>query len=239
MILVCLLLALVMTHVVPQFAWLEHTPLRPILGLSLSPATVPVLACVLPGLIVLWWITQWRRSGRLGGGAPQLGWIATIAGSKRIFRWGEAARFAELLRLLVERGVPLDRSLRLAGEATGDRKLKIAATSLADEIHRGTLTKLTAATVRGDADVPTGANFPVLIRLALQHSGDRALLESSLRQAATIYHERAVRAAEWYAEYLPILLTIFIGGACAIGFTLFVLWPYVSMLYELSDWNWN
>jgi hypothetical protein len=60
-----------------------------------------------------------------------------------------------------------------------------------------------------------------------------------LRQAAAIYRERTVRAAEWYTEYLPILLTIVIGGTLTIGFTLLVLWPYVSMLYELSEWNWN
>jgi hypothetical protein len=81
--------------------------------------------------------------------------------------------------------------------------------------------------------------LPILIRLALRHTNDRALLASSLRQAATMYHERAVRTAEWYAEYLPIVLTLLIGGTITAGFTLFVLWPYASTLHELSQWNWR
>jgi len=47
------------------------------------------------------------------------------------------------------------------------------------------------------------STFPLMIRLALFHSGNRELLVSSLRQAATMYRERAIRAAEWYSEYVP------------------------------------
>ena len=64
-------------------------------------------------------------------------------------------------------------------------------------------------------------------------------LASSLRQAALLYHERAIRAAEWYAEYLPIVLTVLVGGTITAGFTLFVLWPYASTLHEFSSWNWR
>ena len=73
-----------------------------------------------------------------------------------------------------------------------------------------------------------------MIRLALFHSANRDLLVSSLKQAATLYRERAIRAAEWYAEYVPILLTIGVGGTVTICFTLLVLWPYTAMLRELA-----
>jgi type II secretory pathway component PulF len=177
-----------------------------------------------------------------------------LAGSGRIYRWGEAARFADLLLLLVERGVPLDQSLQLAGEAAGDRRLRAAALRMAKDVHAGQAVqmRMQAAGGReqgfGTSSLPPASrilnpspisDFPILIRLALQHAGDRALLVAGLRQAAAIYHERTVRAAEWYTEYLPILLTIVIGGTFTIGFTLFVLWPYVSMLYEVSGWNWR
>ena len=76
--------------------------------------------------------------------------------------------------------------------------------------------------------------MPLLIRLALFHSTDRNLLTASLRHAADLYHERATRAAEWYAEYAPILLTIGLGGTVTMCFTLAVLWPYASTLYELA-----
>jgi hypothetical protein len=48
-----------------------------------------------------------------------------------------------------------------------------------------------------------------------------------------------LRASEWYAEYVPMLLTVAIGGTLTIGFTLLVIWPYASALYELAGWNWK
>jgi type II secretory pathway component PulF len=234
-VLVCWLLTFVIMRVMPEFAWIEHTPFRPILWLSHSPYTFPVLAIAAPCFIVLWANQWWWRSGRLGGSTPRLGLLATLTGSGRIYRWGEAARFAELLHLLVERGLPLDQSLQLVGEATGDRRLRAAAEQLAKEIQGGEVVRIANAQAAGQRQ----SDFPLLIRLALQHAGDRALLVASLRQAATMYQERTVRAAEWYSEYLPILLTIAIGGTFTIGFTLFVLWPYASMLHELSAWDWR
>jgi general secretion pathway protein F/type IV pilus assembly protein PilC len=227
-VLVCWLLTIVVKLVVPSFAWIENTPFRPIVWLAHSPATVPLLAVVAPAIVLLYAMFWWWRSGRLGGSSPRLGWLARLAGAGRIHQSNEAARFAELLHLLVERGLPLDETLRLAAEATGDRRLRAAALRMASEVHSGQV-----------AHHFTGAGFPTLIRLALQHAGDRSLLLASLRQAAAMYQERTVRAAEWYTEYLPILLTIVIGGTFTIGFTLFVLWPYASMLYELSEWNWR
>jgi general secretion pathway protein F len=233
-VLVCWLLTIVVKLVVPSFAWIEHTPFKPILWMSDSPYTVPVLAVALPSIVLGWAILWWWRSGRLGGSSPRLGLLATLTGSGRVYRWGEAARFAELLYLLVERGLPLDQSLQLAGEAAGYRRLQNAAIQMAKGIHAGEVVpKSSAQAAKYEADIP------VLIRLALQHAGDRPLLIASLRQAATMYQERTVRAAEWYGEYLPIFMTIAIGGTFTIGFTLFVLWPYASMLHELAGPAWR
>jgi type II secretory pathway component PulF len=253
-VLVCWLLTIVVKVVVPSFAWIEQTPFRPVIWLAHSPATVPVLAVAIPALIVLYAVFWWRRSGRLSGSSPRLGWLATLAGAGRIHRWGEATRFAELLYLLVERGLPLDQSLRLAGEAAGDHRLRAAALGMARAVHSGQVVKqrMQDAGYEGQGfdsssllppsrilDSARAPDVPLLIRLALQHAGDRPLLLAGLRQAAAMYHERTVRAADWYTEYLPILLTIVIGGTFTIGFTLFVLWPYASMLYEMSEWNWR
>jgi type II secretory pathway component PulF len=161
--------------------------------------------------------------------------MAAIAGSGRIFRWGEAARFAELLQLLVERGLPLHHSLRLAAESSGDGRLRAAALMLAKRVHAGHSAHSRSPRV----SISPGPEFPTFIRLALENAGDRQLLRAGLKQAAAMYHDRAARAADWYAEYLPILLTVAIGGTVTIGFTLFVIWPYASMLHELSHWNWR
>jgi type II secretory pathway component PulF len=137
--------------------------------------------------------------------------------------------------LLTEGNVPLDQSLRLSADSTSDRRLRDAARRVADRIQRGEPAWSTNANSRDQA----GREFPLLIRLALYHSTNRSLLTGGLRQAATLYRERAVRVAEWYAEYVPILLTVGVAGTLTMGFTLAVLWPYASALHELAHWNWR
>jgi type II secretory pathway component PulF len=140
-----------------------------------------------------------------------------------------------MLTLLVERGLPLDHALRLAAGATQDADLQAAAQRLADEILHGSAVRNAAAAAGSTAR----QDFPPLIRLALHHLGDRALLAGGLRHAAAVYHDRALRAGEWYAEYLPMLLMVLIGGTLTVGFTVLVIWPYASALHELAGWDWK
>jgi hypothetical protein len=64
-------------------------------------------------------------------------------------------------------------------------------------------------------------------------------MAAGLAEAALVYRERAIRAAEWYSEYVPILLTLAIGGTITLAFALLIFWPYTSMLRELAQWNWK
>jgi type II secretory pathway component PulF len=150
-----------------------------------------------------------------------------------VFRSNQAATFSDLLLLMVERGIPLDHGLRLAADAVDDPRLRTSSYELAEHIQRG------ASTGRAETDdvARLRSSFPLMIRLALYHSGNRELLVSSLRQAATMYRERAIRAAEWYSEYVPILLTVGVAGTLTICFALLVMWPYASLLRELAGLN--
>jgi type II secretory pathway component PulF len=131
--------------------------------------------------------------------------------------------------------LPLDESLRLAADATDNPRFRDRADRLASEIRSGR-----ALQVSGNEPGYTGrSDFPLLIRLAMHHKGDRGLLVGSLRQASAMYRERAIQAADWYAEYFPILMVVGIGGTLTIGFALLVLWPYVATLNELAGWNWR
>jgi type II secretory pathway component PulF len=229
------LLAVILSQVVPTFEWLNQPHFGVLTGLARWPLLVPVLALVVPIVVTVMAATWWWRSGRMNqrrsGPFASLAWLS---GTGRVYRWSQAATFVELLRLLVERGLPLEQSLRLAGDAIDDRRLSTAAVRVADLIERG------AAPWSSGQNLPSpAAELPLLIRVALRQAGDRALLLGGLRQAATMYRERAVRTAEWYAEYMPIALTVAVGGTLTIGFTLLVLWPYASTLYELAGWNWR
>ncbi len=235
-VVVCWLLPLMLISLVPGFQWAGQFHYGPIAWLAHWPYTAPVLMYGVPGLVLIVVAAWWWRSGRLGGArTTRFGWLAWLPGARGVQRWSQAATFAEMLLLLVQRGVPLDQSLRLAGESTDDARLRRAALRLADEARSG---ETVGATGRRDAAARPG-DMPLLVRLALYHAGDRALMSASLRQAADMYRERAVRAADWHAEYLPILLTVAVGGTLTVAFTLLVFWPYTSMLHTLAQWNWR
>jgi type II secretory pathway component PulF len=142
---------------------------------------------------------------------------------------------AELLRLLVERGLPLDQALTLAGDAVDDRKLRSAAHQLAARVRSG---EAAGGPTSGSGSTDR-SGFPLLVRLALRHASDRRLMTAGLDEAAMVYRERAIRAADWYAQYVPILFTVVIGGTITIAFALLIFWPYTSMLREVAQWNWN
>jgi type II secretory pathway component PulF len=235
-IVACLMLAVVFSQVIPRFEWLDQPHFGVFSQLSHWDAIVPILGLIVPCVVTLAAVIWWWRSGRVHGGrGARFAALAWLPGSRQVQRWSQAATFVELLRLLVERGLPLDQSLRLAGEAIEDQRLCVAAARLADQIGRGEV----LWPADGGRTESAAAEFPLLIRVALRQVHDRELLMGGLKQAAVMYRERAIRTAEWYAEYMPILLTVAVGGTLTIGFTILVLWPYASTLSELSGWNWR
>lgn len=228
-VIACLLFGLVLTAVIPQFDWLYQAHFGTLTELAQSPWAVKTIAFVVPSVVVLLAATWWWRSRSVGGA------LAWLPGINRVNRWSQAATLAELLRLLVERGLPLDRALTLAGDAVEDREMQSAARQLAASVQNGEI--IGAPT--GELNYADRTNFPLLVRLALRHATDRRLMTAGLREAATMYRERAIRAAEWYAEYVPVLLTLAIGGTITLAFTLLIFWPYSSLLRELAQWNWK
>jgi type II secretory pathway component PulF len=230
-ILAVMLMTVIITRVVPSFGLVSESQTGPIAWLLTWRLTVLRVAEIVVGLLFILVAVWWWLSGRVGMPASaQLGLMAWLPGARKVYRWNEAATFSELLLLMIERGVSLDHALRLAGDATEDSSLRSSSHELAQHIERGGTTDRTAPEHVGKLR----SRFPLMIRLALFHSANRDLLVSSLKQAATLYRERAIRAAEWYAEYVPILLTIGVGGTVTICFTLLVLWPYTAMLRELA-----
>ncbi|HEX3599199.1 MAG TPA: type II secretion system F family protein [Lacipirellulaceae bacterium] len=228
----CLLFAFVVTSVIPQFGRLVNASFGPLAWLSHYPLAVVSIAVVVPFLLILVAATWWRRSAKVNGAIPtRFGILEWMPGVRQVRHWSQAATFANILLLLVEGDVPLPDGLSLAADATDDSRLRAAGQHFADRIRQGE-TGPPATAIDG-----TQYDFPLLIRLALSRSTNRELLIGSLRHAAELYRERAIRAAEWYAEYMPILLTVGLGGTLTMCFTLSVLWPYASTLYALSGWK--
>lgn len=228
------LMTVIVSKILPNFGLVNESQSGAIVWLLTWRLTILRVAEIAVGALFILAAIWWWFSGRAGRPASaQLGPMTWLPGARKVFRSNQAATFSDLLLLMVERGVPLDHGLRLAADAVDDASLRASSYELAEHIQRG------ASTGRSETDdiARLRSTFPLMIRLALYHSGNRELLVSSLRQAATMYRERAIRAAEWYSEYVPILLTIGVAGTLTICFALLVMWPYASLLRELSGVN--
>lgn len=228
------LMTVIVTRILPAFGLVSEAQTGSLAWLLTWRLTLLRVTVIVVGILFLVFAVWWWRSGRIGKPASvQLGPMSWLPGARKVFRSNQAATFSDLLLLMVERGVPLDHALRLAADAVEDANLRSSSHELAEHVKRGGSTSRTGP----DELARLRSTFPLMIRLALFHSSNRVLLVSSLRQAAMMYRERAIRAAEWYSEFVPILLTIGVGGTLTVCFTLLVLWPYTSMLRELAGLN--
>lgn len=227
---------LTVTQVVPTFELLRRSHFKLAGTLAQYPQWVKLGAALVPIALAFVFLRWWHRSGRVSQPAfSRFSLLGLLPGAGRVRHWSQAATFADLLRLLVESDLPLNMALQLAAEATGSGPLQRSGLALAKAVERGEISfKSEASRAIAEANA-----VPMLIRTALQNADNRLLFIGSLRQAATLYRERAARAAEWYSEFTPILLTVGLAGTLTAGFTLFVLWPYASMLHELAGAHWR
>jgi len=68
----------------------------------------------------------------------------------------------------------------------------------------------------------------------LLSSSSQGDLGNALRRSAGVYRDRAARAAAWAAVYLPILLTIFVGGTATLVCGLLAFGPLIRLFYHLT-----
>jgi len=183
---------------------------------------VPVLPLVVLLAVVIWWY----RSGRAIAVASQsrrwFGWLPSLG---RLLRMGRMATFAEVLALLVEQQVPMDQAVVLAADASGDRTVSAASRQLAEQIQRGQT---------GSAAFAVPAGFPPLLAWLIVGDRRQTNINAALRQTADSYRGRALRLADWLTFYLPILLTVIIGGTATLALAIAVFGPWFNLLYRLA-----
>jgi type II secretory pathway component PulF len=183
----------------------------------------PAIPLLLLVLAIVWWyrssraaIAEPRFAGRL------LGWLPWVG---RTLRWSRTATFAEVLALLVENRVPLDEAVVLAAETSGDPRMVPAARELAAALARGG--KL-------DPHSLSRRTFPPLLMWLMVTAQQHRALLPGLKHAAETYHRRAQHQAELARVFLPVVLTLVLGGTVVLlyGLTLFV--PYTTLLRALG-----
>jgi type II secretory pathway component PulF len=179
---------------------------------------IPLLLVVAAGA---WWL----RSGRAGrvktsGWISPFAWFPTLA---RLSKAGRMASYTEVLRLLIEHGAPLPEALRLAGEASGDRRLEQTSRQMAERLERG-----------GKGGDERAAGFPPLLAWLLAGGAPESQLVSALAHLSQAYRHEALRMAQWLSVYLPLLLTAVIGGTVVLAYCLAVLGPVFSLLHAMG-----
>jgi type II secretory pathway component PulF len=224
---------------------LMRAPLHYQIGLDLSGSPDPLLAwmawlgetagwvlLVIPMLVAVSLAAGWYRLGRFalpGRDARPTGpqrFAARWPSLRRAVQDSRLATFAEILSLLLRQQVPLDEALVLSAEASGDRALAAAARDLAGHLQSG-------QPLIGPNAIPPP--LPRLLGWMLASGMPAEELGSALAQTAETYRERSRRGANWAAVYLPILLTVFVGGTATLLAALAALAPVWRLLYTLGQ----
>lgn len=135
------------------------------------------------------------------------------------------ANFSDLLALLIEHGVPLADALVLAGDASGDRRLRRAAHALNEEIRQGRSLSDAIASRRA---------FPPFMRWMIGTAERQGALGPALRQLGEMYRRRALVKAEWFRIIMPVLLTLVVGGSAVLLYALLLFYPISRLLTDLT-----
>jgi general secretion pathway protein F len=184
----------------------------------------PIVPAVVLSVVGFWWFRSRKASLVEPSGADRLfGWFPWLRG---MLRQSRAATFADVLSLLVEHGVPLDRALVLAAECSGTQSMVRAAESMAAAVRRGEpLDRL--AVSRKD--------FPPLMNWLMLAGYRQGTMAKTLRHAAEVYRQRAIQLAEVARLFVPILLTLSIGGVALVVYAAIVLSGWITVLQTLAQ----
>ncbi len=199
--------------------------------------TLPIWGIAIPVIVVGGVVGWWFRSGRAmrsfhGQVATSRGRL--LFGRHRRGRFpsvrqslfdGRIATFAEVLGMLDEHNVPMHEAIVLAADASGDHGLSHAARSIAQRLEKG-------ETIERREDLPTA--FPPLLGWSIISGMGRSGLQRALAASAEMYRQRAISAVRWAAVYMPIVLTVVIGGGAVMTQAMVVFLPFINLLYRLA-----
>jgi len=194
---------------------------RPIARLSQSAKFWGPLGPVV--LLALAWLGWLGSKGAAVVQGVRATWVfGWIPGLGRMLRLSRTAVFVEVLKLLVENRVPLDRAVTLAAEAAGDAALSESAEQFAAAIRRG----------ESAGGLP---GMPPLLNWLIAGGQRNDTLLPALRHAADDYQRQAQYQAELSRVMVPVFVTCSISTAIVAAYTLVFLAPYFVLLRSLAQ----
>jgi len=183
---------------------------------------VAVLVLILAPVIV-----RWLRSGKTPASAAQLylsgmRWLPGVRGALRHAHW---SRFAHLLAVLLDAGVPFVEAARLSASAIGDDRVVAAIDRTGRDVAQGQ--PLAVALDRH-------CNVPPMLRWLMKWGERDSSLAPALREAAAQYAQRAMIRAELIQRFVPLAIVALVGGGITVVYALTVFVPLTSMWEHLA-----
>ena len=182
---------------------------------------VPILVLVLLGV---WWIRSGQAAVLGRRGLTSASRHSSRRTVRNMVRNERLATFADTLALLMAHEIPLPEAVRLAADSCGDRSLRKSAQTLADRIGQGDSLR----------DVGQLPGFPSLIVWLLATPMPLTMVVGALRRTAESYRQRSASIYRWLTRYLPMWLTVAIGGTTVLVYAFVLVWPWTRFLTALS-----
>lgn len=195
-----------------------------------APRLLPLLLAIGVGAAAvvvataLFVLARRLAGGRGERGSSRIGPIARLLGGAAAARQARCAAFAKSLSALTA-SRPLDESLPVAAEVSGDAGLRRGAEQLAVAVRQGDA---------ASQDHVAAAAFPPFLRWALLESAPAVSQPRALEMAADVYRQSARRRIERMGVLAPAVACVVVGGGVVLlyGLTLFL--PLVDLLKSLA-----
>ncbi len=179
---------------------------------------------LLPLLMVGGLIWSWNRSASGTGewSLVDIFSLGIVRGIGRMRRAGQYAGLCEQLAILLEHRLPLAESLQLISQTLTSRPLATATRVFAEQLQRGQTTR------------PPPPFPPLLACILLDGQGGRDL-SVNLRQMAANYQDEVRRRGLWLGTWVPVLLTLCIGGVLTLFHALVTLGPWLLLMQRMAE----
>ncbi|MCA9197052.1 MAG: type II secretion system F family protein [Planctomycetales bacterium] len=182
----------------------------------------PLIAVTAAGI----WVLRSRRAFMI---QPQhaskwFGWLPWIG---PLLQKYQTSHLCQLLAMLIARQIPLDESLLLASNAVGNLRWQHDCQSAAQRINQG----------QPAFDANNVSSLPPFLTWLLSNPTKTDEMVSMLDEYAVQQQQLAEDQAYWLRTFLPIYLTILLGGIAVAIYAFIVLAPWYGMLEGIGTEN--
>lgn len=214
------------------------------LGVVLHPVLTSLLQCnkdhpgwtmAIPataGIMLAFWIVSGRASSMSFCGPERL--LLLLPGVGALVRDLQFYTLSRMLSLLIERRLPLQDAMELAGAASGSKSLDAACRRAAAAIRQGDTGGMKAQSPDDGRGWRIG-RLPPLLRVCLQQTSLTAeRFELRLRSVTQFYRNRLEFNTTWLRTVMPLLMLLIVGGGTVLLYATALFWPVIEIYRKLG-----